>query len=269
MDSMMNAGFFGGSTELVRYLYERASELEKARLEGERKLVDIGGFPHYWDREDQRYVPVFAPVPEDAPVPSPYYFFTLDGVIDYIKTNVEGLIPDTPDAKLILHVSNQCTVRLMAPPSANRKVRSCIAMCDAHVPKICFGEWLDSETFNTMLLSTFLPTESREVLFKVVSNLVKEQNCNLADDGVSQVITVKQGVTTASNLTFKNPVCLKPMRTFPEVDQPESNFTLRIDERARISLHEADGGAWKNEAVANIKKYLSDNLVNQNVVVLA
>lgn len=268
MDAM-NSGFFGGSTELVRYLYERASELEKARLEGERKLVDIGGTPHYWDRKDQRYVPVFAPVPDDGPVPSPYCFFTLDGVIDYIKTNVEGLIPDTPDTKLILHVNNQCSVRLMAPPSANRKVRYCIAMCDAHVPEIRFGEWLDSETFNTMLLSTFIPTESREVLFKVVSNLVREQNCNLADDGVSQVMTVKQGVSTASNVTFKNPVCLKPMRTFPEVEQPESNFTLRVNENARISLFEADGGAWKNEAVANIKNYLSEKLAHQNVVVIA
>ena len=268
MDTM-NSGFFNGATDLMTYVYQQASVLEKARLESEMKLVDIGGFPHYWDREDQRYVPVVAPVPEDAPVPSPYCFFTLDGVIDYIKTNVEGLIPDTPDTKLILHVNNQCSVHLMAPPSANRKVRYCIAMCDAHVPEIRFGEWLDSETFNTMLLSTFLPTESREVLFKVVSNLVREQNCNLADDGVSQVMTVKQGVSTASNVTFKNPVCLKPMRTFPEVDQPESNFTLRVNENARISLFEADGGAWKNEAVANIKNYLSEKLVHQNVVVIA
>lgn len=268
MDAM-NSGFFGGSTELVRYLYERASELEKARLEGEMKLVDIGGFPHYWDRKDQRYVPVFAPVPEDAPVPEPYTFFTLDGIVDYIKANVEGLIPSDTEDDLILHVVDQCTVRLMSHPSANQKKRYCIAKCEAHVPLIRFGQWLDSESFNTMLLSTFIPTDSREVLFKVISNLVKEQNCNLADDGVSQVVTVKQGITTASNITFKNPVCLQPMRTFPEVDQPESNFTLRVNENALISLHEADGGAWKNEAVANIKNYLSEKLAHQNVVVIA
>lgn len=268
MDTM-NSGFFNGATELMNYVYQQASTLEKACLESEMKLVDIGGTPHYWDRSARRYVPVVAPVPEDAPVPEPYTFFTLDGIVDYIKANVEGLIPSDSEDDLILHVVDQCTVRLMSHPSVNQKKRYCIAKCEAHVPLIRFGQWLDSESFNTMLLSTFIPTDSREVLFKVISNLIKEQNCNLADDGVSQVVTVKQGITTASNITFKNPVCLQPMRTFPEVDQPESNFTLRVNENALISLHEADGGAWKNEAVANIKEYLQDKLLFKNVVVIA
>lgn len=89
------------------------------------------------------------------------------------------------------------------------------------------------------------------------------------DDGISQVITTKQGVSMAQNVVFQNPVPLKPMRTFTEVDQPESNFTLRVDEDANCALYEADGGAWKNEAVINIHDYLKNNLYGQNIVVLA
>lgn len=91
----------------------------------------------------------------------------------------------------------------------------------------------------------------------------------MTDDGVSQVLTVKQGVSLAQNVTLQNPVPLKPMRTFSEVDQPESNFTLRVNGDADVALFEADGGAWKNAAVANIKNYLESKLYGYGVVVLA
>lgn len=128
---------------------------------------------------------------------------------------------------------------------------------------------MDTETFNTMLLSMFIETQARADLFKVIKSMTKEQNLNTTDDGVSQVITVKQGVSLASNVQFQNPVPLKPMRTFAEIEQPESNFTLRVNEDAQAALFEADGGAWKNEAVKKIKDYLNRNLYGHNVVIIA
>ena len=80
---------------------------------------------------------------------------------------------------------------------------------------------------------------------------------------------VEQGVSMASNVTFKNPVPLKPIRTFAEIDQPESNFTLRVNDSAQAALFEADGGVWKNVAVALIKDYLKSNLYGCNVSVIA
>lgn len=53
------------------------------------------------------------------------------------------------------------------------------------------------------------------------------------------------------------------------VDQPESNFTLRVNGEACVALFEADGGAWKNEAVENIKQYLVAGTYASNVVVIA
>ena len=55
---------------------------------------------------------------------------------------------------------------------------------------------------------------------------------------------------------------LRPYRTFTEVVQPASDFIFRMKEDRGITcaLFEADGGAWKNAAMKNIKEYLEFEL---------
>lgn len=268
-------GFFNGSTELVELLMSKATDAEEARqalIRGEqdmsRAIKEIGGVPHRWDVDLSKWVPMDIPVPKDEVVPQALEFFTLGGIVDYINENSEGLIP-TDGSRFILQVEDQSNVILLSQPSANKKARHIIAKTQAHVPAIDFGRYMDTDAFNTMLLSKFIETEARKTLFTVVKSMTKQQSAQTTDDGVGQVITVKEGVSMASNVTFQNPVPLRPRRTFTEVEQPESNFTLRVDEEARAALFESDGGAWKNEAVRNIKEYLQRNIENPAVIVIA
>lgn len=262
----VNNGFFNGATDVVKELVNIGVDMEKASV-ASRGIIEIEGRHYFWDPDSKDYVLINPPKPEDDPFPDPYVFFTLDGLVDYITSDVEGLIANFD--RLILHVVDQHTVKLMTPPSICESKRRVIAMCTAHVPRITFESYMDTERFNTMLLSNFIETEARENLFRVIKSMTKEQGCTTTDDGVSQVITVKQGVSTASNVAFQNPVPLMPMRTFTEIEQPESNFTLRVNEHANCALFEADGGAWKNEAVQRIKAYLKTQLYGTNVVVIA
>lgn len=55
---------------------------------------------------------------------------------------------------------------------------------------------------------------------------------------------------------------LQPYRTFLEVEQPASDFLLRLDKEGRPALYEADGGAWKLEAKRNIAAYLCEQLAD-------
>ena len=265
-------GFFGGASEALETVYRFGVKAQERQDALDQELRQINGVTFFWNRSTCRWQPLEVPliVPDDEPVPAPIKFFTLDGLIDYIRENVEGTIPskDSGD-RLILQVVNETTVKLRGKPTTNHKERNIVAYCEAHIPDIIFGRYMDAETFNTMLLSKFVQTATREELFKVLKSLTNEQSMQVAEDGVSQVITVKQGVSLASNCQFKNPVPLAPMRTFTEIEQPESNFVLRVDKDASISLFEADGGAWKNEAVARIKEYLKQNLDGYPVVVLA
>ena len=268
-------GFFNGSRELVEYLMEVATHAEEARQEqirveedAAREFRDVGDVTHRWDVGKKMWVPMNFPTPPDPEMPDALEFFTLGGIVDYINANTEGLIP-TDGTRYILQVVDQSSVELLTQPSVNERKRYIVATARAHVPGIEFGKYMDTDTFNTMLLSKFIETEPRKLLFSVVKSMTRQQSAQTTDDGVGQVVTVKDGVSMASNVTFQNPVPLRPRRTFTEVEQPESNFTLRVDGEAKVALFESDGEAWKNEAVNKIRDYLQANIENPAVIVIA
>lgn len=92
------------------------------------------------------------------------------------------------------------------------------------------------------------------------------------DNGVTQTVEARKGVALMGNVQIKPRVTLRPFRTFLEIEQPESEFILRLDDDGEINLIGADGGAWKLEAVRNIAAYfetqLKDLVEQRKVVVL-
>lgn len=58
-------------------------------------------------------------------------------------------------------------------------------------------------------------------------------------------------------------VALRPFRTFLEVEQPESEFLLRLDDDGNVGLLEADGGMWQQTAKASITAYFEDKLAQE------
>lgn len=68
------------------------------------------------------------------------------------------------------------------------------------------------------------------------------------------------GIALSTLVEVKPRVVLKPFRTFVEVDQPESEFLLRISDKGEIGLFPADGGVWKLEATRNVAKYFETEL---------
>lgn len=80
------------------------------------------------------------------------------------------------------------------------------------------------------------------------------------DDGISQTVAAKTGIATVSNVTLPPIIKLAPYRTFVEVEQPEGEFLLRLQNGPKAALFEADGGAWKIQARKNIKNYFLDEL---------
>lgn len=110
----------------------------------------------------------------------------------------------------------------------------------------------------------FAPSEEREDVTKVASNIVSTQEATFSDDGISQQVVMKTGVTKKENAIIPNPVRLIPYRTFLEVEQPESEFVFRITEgrggAPSFKLVAADGGRWEAVAVDNVKSYLMEAL---------
>jgi hypothetical protein len=187
----------------------------------------------------------------------PLQINTLTGLIGYIKANLERSY-----SSLFLQVYDEETVYLkgVLDEEGGREV---LVEVNAIVPKFDYGYFLDSEALIIALQSKFTKTGDRDLLLKVVGN-VKEENVRATgDNGYSQAVTIKTGVASADDVLVPNPVELAPYRTFLEVEQPTSNFIFRMKDGPRGAIFEADGGAWRNQAIFNVCEFLSEELATE------
>lgn len=110
------------------------------------------------------------------------------------------------------------------------------------------------------LRSKFAPGEGVDYLLDLLSRISKDNGVTTRDNGVSQEVEARQGVSLKAIVSVKPRVSLRPFRTFLEVEQPESEFLLRLDEDGRVGLFEADGGMWKMTAKDRICAYFAETL---------
>lgn len=178
---------------------------------------------------------------------------SLSGLVEYLQSQFDG------DEKLMVHVESPTEVSVFSRLNDDRN-REYLIKADAMIPHFRFEEWYDTETFNIKLQSGFVKNDDRDVILKVIGNIKEEDVKTYGDDGVSQSVTAKVGVATVGQVEVPNPVSLRPYRTFVEIEQPASNFVFRMKNGPRCSLFEADGGAWKLEAMQLIKVYLETEL---------
>ena len=122
------------------------------------------------------------------------------------------------------------------------------------------------------LRSRFAPGPGVDYLLDLLSRISKDNGVTTSDNGVSQTVEARQGVSLRTMVTVKPRVALRPYRTFLEVEQPESEFLLRLDDNGNVGLFEADGGMWRQTAKASILAYfearLSDEIKAGKVVVM-
>ena len=139
------------------------------------------------------------------------------------------------------------------------------------IPTFNFNAQLSYESMMIALKSKFVETPELLELVQLLGTITEENNMQIADDGFTQSVTVRKGIAIKGNKAVNPIVKLKPYRTFLEVEQPESNFLVRLFEGGNVALFEADGGAWKLEARKSIQDYLYRelaDLVNAGTVVI-
>lgn len=192
---------------------------------------------------------------------------TLSSLVDYIKSNVDEMYGD-----MIIHVESPTRVELYSMLDYERK-REYMVRVDAKVPEFSFGRNIEHEAFCIAMQSKFIDDEKtdKELILKFAGTVENGTVAEYGDDGVTQKATIKTGIASKSDAIVPNPVCLRPYRTFIEVEQPASNFIFRMDNKNGVTcaLYEADGGAWEMEAMKNIKSYLENALQGvENFIVI-
>lgn len=208
--------------------------------------------------------------PVYEPECNPIRVYNLDSLVRYLKDSPDKGISDTK----IINIVNPTKVEVESSIFGKFKQREKYIVADYYdlLPDISFGKYLSIEEFIITLKSKFIMTEDLENVIKVVGNITDENVTNYNDDGVTQKVTAKTGIARVGDVALPPKIKLRPFRTFIEVEQPESEFLLRAKkgyEGITFALFEADGGAWKKQAINNIATYLSENLKYvENITIL-
>lgn len=112
------------------------------------------------------------------------------------------------------------------------------------------------------LRTRFTPTPDTDYALRLLSSITTGGKVTFNDNGVATSIVTQKGIALQENTEIRPIVRLSPYRTFQEVPQPESQFLIRVSERA-ITIVEADGGMWKLQARRNVMQFLAAELAEE------
>ena len=207
---------------------------------------------HYADRALHR-------IPNELTA-SPLAVHTLSAVRDYIESGTDECAEDEDSLsrRFVIHVADYASVYLYRELNSD-KARECLLEAELSAPTFPFGRWLGVEEFIINMQTHFVPTEVRDTLVQLISTVTTENGVSLADDGMTQRVTARSGISLVKQVSVPNPVVLAPYRTFTEVEQPKSPFVFRIrqtGDEVQAALFAADADAWKHEAIANIRDWV-------------
>lgn len=241
---------------------ERVKELaEKA---AEPRVREFHGIEHSLSK----WEPVRPPQPEALRLN------TLSGFVDFCK-HERGSAKGTAFQATAV-VLDHTRVALMGKLDDTYQSRKTYAVssftAEVYGPGFPFGQFMSIEDFLIAAQSRILHDEALRNVLAVVGNIQDGHVKTLEDDGVTQVVEAKTGITRRSHIKIENPVALRPYRTFREIEQPASPFILRFrpggaETLPTVALFEADGGSWKIAAIDGIAGYLRKNA--EGLVVLA
>lgn len=202
------------------------------------------------------------------PQPTPFVLSTLSGLAGYIDSAFDS----TPVEEMLLHVESPTEVALVGPLYGEFKQRDVYARAEIEpaADSFTFGRWYETEELIIAVQSLFDAGGDRPRLLQLLGNIRDDAIRTSSDDGITQTVTARIGVAPVDNVQAPNPVVLAPFRTFTEVEQPASPFVFRLrkgQNGVQGALFEADGGAWRHEAVRSIQGWLQGNVSAVHAVI--
>lgn len=200
------------------------------------------------------------------PEPEALYVNTLSGMVEYIRSRIEK-----EEVSLsMLHIADYDMVYLISVLNTDNSRHKYI-IASAPETKFHFGRFLPLEEFLISLQACFVQSEDKGKTLKIIGNIKDENVRSYGDDGISQQVTAKVGLASVEDVKVPNPVRLAPFRTFREIEQPESEFVFRMRNSGNgpeCALFEADGGAWKIDAMIDIKAFLEERLKGVKIPII-
>ncbi len=196
---------------------------------------------------------------QKEPQPATLALHSLTALVAY----VEACLSSDEEGFVFLHVESPTKVSLLTALYGESQQRDTLVTATYDCASFPWGAYQNNEEFLVFMQARFEPSGDQAKVLKVVGNIKEEAVRQTSDDGTTQTVVAKAGIVRAEDTNVPNPVSLAPFRTFPEVEQPESPFVLRLKSGQPLpqcALFEADGGAWANVARENVRAFLSEKL---------
>lgn len=184
---------------------------------------------------------------------------SLDALVKLVRT--EASKAETP---LYITIPDHLTVRCFGQPQPGARFFRQVYY-EAHatdVPGWDEKVQLGFEEAQIAMRTRFQETADTVYALKLLSDICCGAKVVYNDNGIATTVTTQKGVALQSNEQIRPIITLKPYRTFQEVEQPESIFLIRVNERG-ITFTEADGGMWKLKARQTVKAFLEEQLAEE------
>lgn len=191
---------------------------------------------------------------------------TLSALASYVEHDIDRA------KNLFVQVVSPTVVEVHTPALGEKQTRQTWIRAKALVPKLLLTE--DAEAWKLMpavvlathLRTCFVESDARDDLVKFLGTWVETDSIETEDDGVTQQVVMRSGISLNKEGKAPSLMDLSPIRTFHEVEQPASPFVLRCEKGGRAALFTADGGAWRIEATRTIAEVLRAALPKEVVV---
>jgi len=148
---------------------------------------------------------------------------TLSGLVKFIEC-----FPDIAATKLFIHIAGIGQVCLISDPDPTYRRREYYIEAEAPTDWPEQREYASIERFIVYLMTHFENDENLVKLLGFLGSIKTEDVLQADDDGVSQQVTVKTGITTVAAATVPNPLELRPFISFPEIQPPKQLYIFRM-----------------------------------------
>lgn len=140
-----------------------------------------------------------------------------------------------------------------------RSIKLAVADVQKYIPTFTSGNWYTIEDCIIKLNTCFQHDDNLKNVLNTISNIKMENNSDIEDDGLTQTVTAKSGVVLKSKIELPNPLVLKPIVTFAEIQPSEKEYIMRVrfvNNQVQVSIHEIQSRTWELEIMGKIRDYL-------------
>ena len=203
----------------------------------------------------------FTQIREEIDSPSALTLYSLDALVFLIKSEALALFYSLPVyIEAEAHDKVTCFLPLAVSGRFHRSVIYTSIAKD--VPGWDVDRELPYEEALIAVRTRFQHSEDTEYLLRLLSDISNGAKVTYANNGIATTVITQKGIALQSGEAIKPIISLKPYRTFQEIDQPASEFHIRVSERG-IRFIEADGSMWKLAARKAAVEYLRNRLADE------